>query len=466
MSKRPSLKSQLAAKLGVTNGKPTATEKPADETPFHAFHADADASETPADPWPAPLADEAMHGLAGEVVQTILPQTEADPVALLVQFLTAIGNVIGRTAHFTAEASKHFGNLFCVMVGSTSKGRKGTSWNQVGRLFSEAEQDWFQNRVLGGLSSGEGLIWSVRDPIVIQEPVKEKGHVVGYEDVMKDAGIGDKRAMVLESEFAAVLKVAGREGNTLSTTIRQAWDTGTLRTMTKNSPAKATEAHISIVGHVTKDELRRHLTSTEQTNGFGNRFLWICVQRSKALPDGGYLPHVALEPLIERLHRVIEFASKCGELQRDDESRKLWHEVYPELSEGKPGLLGGMLSRAEAQVMRLAMLYAVLDCSPAIRLEHLTAALALWTYCEESARFLFGAALGDRNADAILDALKRTAGGMTRNDIREVVFSKNIAAPELDRALTLLDDARLAHRRSEETGGRPRELWFAASRPT
>ena len=91
----------------------------------------------------------------------------------------------------------------------------------------------------------------------------------------------------MEQEFASVLKVAEREGSTLSATIRQAWDSGNLRILNKNSPARATGAHISILGHVTKAELLRYLTSTEAANGFANRFLWVCVRRSKCLPEGG-----------------------------------------------------------------------------------------------------------------------------------------------------------------------------------
>ena len=87
-----------------------------------------------------------------------------------------------------------------------------------------------------------------------------------------------------------------REGNTLSTTLRDAWDTGTLRTLTKNSPAVATGAHISIIGHVTELVVRRYLGETEQGNGFGNRFLWVCARRSKKLPFGGNLPARSLLP--------------------------------------------------------------------------------------------------------------------------------------------------------------------------
>ena len=77
-----------------------------------------------------------------------------------------------------------------------------------------------------------------------------------YKTVVIDDGVLDKRLFVIESEFANVLKVMAREGNTLSPVLRRAWDTGDLRTLTKNSPARATGAHISIIGHITRQENR------------------------------------------------------------------------------------------------------------------------------------------------------------------------------------------------------------------
>ncbi|MEW6229964.1 MAG: hypothetical protein AB1700_18055, partial [Bacillota bacterium] len=73
-------------------------------------------------PWPDPPVPEAFYGLAGDIVRTIEPHTEADPVALLVQFLVAFGNAVGRGPHFVAEADRHGLNLFACLVGATAKG--------------------------------------------------------------------------------------------------------------------------------------------------------------------------------------------------------------------------------------------------------------------------------------------------------------------------------------------------------
>ncbi len=99
----------------------------------------------------------------------------------------------------------------------------------------------------------------------------------------------DNRLLIVEGEFSSTLKVLNREGNTLSPVVRNAWDSGDLNTLVKNNPAKATGAHISIIGHITKQELLKHLDETEAANGFGNRFLWVYVDRSKILPEGGRL---------------------------------------------------------------------------------------------------------------------------------------------------------------------------------
>lgn len=415
--------------------------------------------------WPDPIAEEAFHGIAGEIVRTIKPHTEADPVALLLQLLVAFGSVIGRNAYFLAEASRHHTNLFVALVGATSKARKGSSWSQVRRLFHAIDPTWAREHVEFGLSTGEGLIWAVRDPIEKREPIKEKGRVVDYQFVTTDPGVEDKRLLVIEEEFASPLRVMGREGSTLSPVIRTGWDHGDLRTLTKNSPARATGAHISIIGHITRGELLRDLDDTQALNGFGNRFLWICVRRSNCLPDGGSLQDESLWPLTERLGKCVEFARKVERICRDEEARAMWYAVYPELSEGKPGLLGSMIARAEAQVMRLATVYALLDQSAVIRREHLNAALAIWEYAEASARFIFGDSLGNPVADGILKALRQAPDGLTRTEMSSL-FHRNKSAAQISLALATLAENGLARREKRETEGRVEERWFAMTLAT
>jgi uncharacterized protein DUF3987 len=387
------------------------------------------------------LSDAALYGLAGDWIRTIEPHTEASNAALLAQFLVSYGNVIGRTAHFRAEADNHYMNLFVVVVGLSSKARKGTSWGHVVFLFDAIDPDWRASG-RGGLESGEGIIFHVRD------------------GSGSDLGVTDKRLLVVESEFGAPLRIMERTGNTLSPTLRQAWDRGDLEGLTKNSPTRATGAHISTIGHITEYELQQHLNAVEASNGFSNRFLWVCSERSKSLPRGGGLNTVDLQPIVNRLRDAVKFGKRAGELRPNDEAWALWDEVYDELSEGKQGLLGAVTSRGEAQVMRLACCYALLDLSDAITKTHLEAALALWQYCEQSAAFIFGDRLGDPVADRILESLKGCSEGLTRTDISHL-FKRHKSTVEIDGALRSLTKQGRIRSTPEQTTGRPAERFFA-----
>ena len=149
-------------------------------------------------------------------------------------------------------------------------------------------------------------------------------------------------------------------------------------------------------------------------------------------------------------------------MRRDQTAGKVWEQVYGPLSTGRPGLLGAMTSRSEAQAMRLAMVYALLDCADEIGARHLTAALAVWRYAEASAACIFGDSLGDPTADMILDALRQSPEGMTRTDIRDL-FKRHRSASEIDRALGALARCSLAAPSKVETGGRPMEVWTATA---
>jgi hypothetical protein len=418
----------------------------------------SDAATTPrsAEPtWPT-MGDDAYHGLAGDVVREIESFTEADPVAILIQFLTCAGNIIGNRAYHQVEGTRHHANLFSVLVGESSKARKGTSWDRISGIVRLADDRWYSERTKGGLSSGEGFINEVRD-----EYKKWNAKENSWETI--DPGVSDKRLMVSEPEFAGVLAVVERHGNTLSSLMRKAWDGGKLSTMTRGSPLCATGAHISIIGHITIEELRARLTRTDTANGFANRFLFMLVKRSKVLPFGGdALEERVVVNLGGRLKDTISSSSSIGRIGWTSSARDAWKAVYERLSEGQPGLLGAVTSRAEAQSVRLALIYALLDGAANIDLPHIQAALAVWEYAEASAAHIFGASLGDNVADEILRALQHAGReGMTRTAIRDL-FGRHQSGDRVGAALSLLMSRGNAKSGVRQSGGRPTEIWFAA----
>jgi hypothetical protein len=316
---------------------------------------------------------------------------------------------------------------------------------------------WLDTCCKGGLSSGEGLAWEIRDAVMRTNKDGEEVQVVDP--------VLDKRLLAEEREFAQVLSVMRREGSTLSISLRTAWDSHPLNSLTKNSPAKCSEPHISVIGHITEQELRRALDDTSVANGFANRFLFACVTRSKFLPFGSKLDEEAIKAVAQKVLDVFHrFYVDEIEITMDEEASKLWGEVYRELSTGKPGMLGAIIARADAQTKRLALVYAVLDCSDTIKLPHLKAALAVTRYSEDSAAYIFGDALGDHVADEILRTIRAT-GKMSRTDINNL-FARNLTAAKIGAALvTLLEHKRVQRvmqQQSGSKGGRPTEYWMSS----
>ena len=391
--------------------------------------------------WPI-LPQKCLIGLAGEVVNLIAPQSESDPAALLIQFLTFFGNSVGPKPHFRIESTKHHANLFSIIVGQTAKSRKGTSFDNIKAIFERACPVWNERCRATGLSSGEGLIYAVGTAKAKNEPAA-------------------KRLLVFEPEFAKVLRVQFRQGNTLSATLRNAWDGTVMQILTKNNPVRVTGAHVSLVGHVTVDELKRELFDVEQGNGYANRMLFVCARRSRKLPEGGYIGETKLAHIAKQVAAARKFAHNVDEVKRSTKARRLWAKWYNALPES-PGMLGAMTARAEAQVVRLSMIFALLNKSKVVRTQHLKAAIAVWNYCEASVRHIFGTVVGDKIADRIYNALlDAKSEGMSRSDIREL-FSRNLSEEQISRALDLLLEASFARRKTIPTKGRPEERWFSA----
>ena len=400
--------------------------------------------------WPV-MHRAAYYGLAGEVVRSIEPHSEADPVAILLQFLTAFGNAVGSSPYYQVEGDKHRAKLFIVTSGATSKGRKGTALGRIRQLMEIADPDWEQDNIQSGLSSGEGVISHVRDPI------SKLGKDGAIEQV--DAGVTDKRLMLVTEEFAGALRVTERAGNTLSPVLRDAWGTSKLQTLTKNSPIKATDSHISIIGHVTDDELRAVLTRIEMANGFANRFLFARVKRSKLLPHGGHLDYATLQELGEQVAERLRQARTLGRITMTDAAAEAWEKTYADLSGDRPGLLGAILGRADAQVIRIALIYALLDNTEQVDLPHLGAALAVWGFCEDSTTQIWGDMIGDDVADTILAALKAAGlAGMGRTEMSNLL-SRHVSSARITMALESLQRAGKAERMPGPTVGHGEQRW-------
>jgi len=413
---------------------------------------------------PPELGEPAYHGPAGEFLRAVAGYTEATDAAVLAHFLPAVGMLAGPKVHVWSGGPQPARVNVCV-VGPTNTGRKGTSFAPVDLLMGQVcgSEFWSRQRP-SGLSSGEGLIVAVAD----KEEKDEDGNIV-IEPV-------EKRLFVPEQEFSRVLINIGRDGNVLSQVIRSCYDDGNLATLTVN-PRRASGAHILIVGHITQEELKDTLTSLDMANGFGNRFLWFHVRSTKVMPKTQPIPSKAFEPFKAQLRAIFTLGTeqkKDHALKLDAAAEKLWAEVYTNrLRQDLPGLGGAMVARGAPMVVRLALIYALLDClrkkptllvphaldlkSLVIRPEHLNAALAVWDYCEQSAQQLFKNRSGDPLGDKMLQLL--AAGPMTRQELNKHMSNhqKANAGPTLAK---LEAAGRVRKRKESATGaGRPAEVW-------
>jgi hypothetical protein len=393
-------------------------------------------------PWPQ-LAPAALHGLAGEIVRAATINSEADPAAVLATVLAHAGIVAGRGPRVRVTDDFHHARLFCAIVGQSARGRKGTSEAPIRRIWDVAVLSGCEplNWKPGPMSSGEGLIAAIRDGD-------------GQED--GDPGVADKRLFIVEGEFAAPLRAMQRQGNTLSTFIRSAWDGRTLEPLTKGDPIKATDPHIGIVAHITMAELDTLLSKVELFNGFANRFLWFVVRRSKLVPLAAGMSNSDVDRLGREYGARLRAAASLGEMEFSDDARELYCNLYPELTADQSGLYGVVTARAEAQVIRIALTFALLDASPLITTQHVVAAIAVWDYCDGSARYLFGAASVDPTETRILAAL---GGGPKSTTDLHHALGGHAERKELHDALKNLQERGRIDRMDQPTPGRPRTVW-------
>jgi hypothetical protein len=416
---------------------------------------DTGGDHEPIDVVPFPtLHQDALIGLPGKIIDAVAPYTEAHPAAMLVQYLAEYGALIGPSAHVEVDNRRHPARLYPLIVGRTSSGAKGTSYGVARALFRASERadpEAFGAplRRVSGLSSGEGLIQLVRD---------------GNPDNDDDPGVTDKRLLVVEEEFASVLAVMERQGNILPATLRDAWDGNRLQTLTKSAPLCATNPHITVIGHITPGELSLRLSEAQMAGGTMNRFLPIASRRTKLLPDGGNIPREVLAEYGPQIADTVEQGRAAGWTERTPDASRVWRQAYARLRRDRPdGPVATILARAAPQVLRLSLTYALADGSFAVEEVHMTAALALWRYVEDTAVWMFGAHIDSGEVEQLV-AFVAAGGnaGRTKSEISCDLYKRNKPAGEINAALgELMSSGRIREKKDSSGRGRPTIRYFA-----
>jgi hypothetical protein len=371
---------------------------------------------------------EVFHGPLGAAVESIQSYTEADPVGILGCLIAECSALIGRGPQLNVSGLRVAARLFIMLVGPTSEGRKGTAGDNARTIIS-----------MSGVERPEGFL--------------QRGFASGESVVETLATLDDRRAMFRQDEMAGLLVAMNREGSTLSAVIRDLWDGVTIAHTTVAGHKQVDDAHVSVLGHITPEELRERLRPVDYANGLANRFLTLAVHRRQMVAWTGSKP---LDAICAEAAQKLGAKVLAGQVEKTYDLScagfKRWCEIYA----NAPSC--SMLSaRREPQLLRLALVYAVLDGSDTIEVCHLDAALAFWDYVVDSLAWAMPDAKGPTEparASDIRNVIQVAgAAGITLSDIGQA-FSNHLHAKVRDAALDYLERKGEVVKRIVKTSGR------------
>jgi len=388
----------------------------------------------------APKPDPAcLYGLVGDIAKAGSDNTEANPYAVAMSALAYLGTAIGRGPHVCIGDDWHHGNGFFLHVGRSARGRKGTAKKLIQRIakrIKEASEYHAPQIHRGGLSSREGLAFMIHD---------------GYRDGKDEVpAINDKRLMIIESEFANVLHQSKRDGNTLSSALRDSWDGTSIKPAIKGQKMWASNPHITLMGDVTPSELLALMNGRELSNGFANRFLMIWAEGGVKNAFPQFTHTSTVNDLAERIIDVLSFTGADRHAERDtmrmtfspEASKRYATLYYGELNDRSSGeRIAGLLDRRAPVLIRLAMIFALTDKSTVIEVHHLNAAMAWVRYWVDSVKFIFQTAMDEVSTAQVSDVASKIItyltdkGQATRWELTSDCFKNHTSKSQIDQAL-------------------------------
>ena len=388
---------------------------------------------------PRPHSD-CLYGLVGDIARAGSENTEANPYGIAAAAMAYLGVAVGRGPYMSVGDDWNHARLFFVHVGRSSRGRKGTAKKlvikRIAQAVEELQQDLAPQIHTGGLSTREGLALMIHD-----------GWTQGKEEVPP---INDKRLLAVEAEFANVLHQSRRDGNTLSSALRDCWDGTNIRPAIKTSRVWASNPHVGILADITPSELRDLMAARELTNGFANRFIFFWAEGDKINPFPKQTPKDVIEGLANTVADVLRFAGADHHVDRDvrrmelsEDAAKVYARLYRgELRDRSAGeRIAGLLDRRAPMLLRLAMIFALTDETLTIDVQHINAAMAWIRYWVDSVKFIFQSAMDEVEAAAVSDMAEavmqflKKEGKATRTQLTRGCFQGHVTKAQLDKAI-------------------------------
>lgn len=380
--------------------------------------------------------EDCLYGLVGEVARAGSANTEANPFAIAANFMAYMSCAVGRGPYFYLGDTRHHARLFTLHVGRSGVGRKGDATSLIKRIDASLKNSYelVAPKVhSGGLSSREGLIYLVHD---------------GYKDGAKDVEpVTDKRLWVVESEFANVLHQARRDGNTLSAAVRDLWDGASLQPATKTNRLFTTDPHICISGAITPNELMELMAAREMSNGFANRFMIFFAERLRKISFPESTSNETVNELARSVRGIIDFcrtgAVSNARISFTQDARHMYDKLYQgELSDNRYGeRIAGVTERRAPMLVRISMLFALIDMKLKIEPAHINAAIAWIRYLVDSVRFIFASGAEEVDTIEVNDTAEdivnflRLRGETSKTEITRECFNGNKNSDQIDKAI-------------------------------
>jgi hypothetical protein len=320
------------------------------------------------DHFPGPMNEIAFSGVLGECVKFLEEGTDASRVGLLASMVSFCGALMPARTYWHGM---HTSSPYLALVGKQGIGRKGTAMFRVRDALAHAlEPRAVEDIRFEGLASGEALVKALLDR--------------DRETNRNPTGI------LFEEEYESFLAASGREGSTLDSRMRAAFDGKQLSHRKVAERITVAEPYwLSGLVGITPSALRRRYPQENFDNGSGTRWLWLPVQRrdvrvasqepilppelSTALVKA-YQANVKTQPRIDPGPGVEDLLSEYDEYLRS--------EVI--------GTAAKLTVRYGVIALRIALVHAAVSRSKAISRKHVRAAIAMTEYARAGIRFCFG----------------------------------------------------------------------------
>lgn len=386
--------------------------------------------------WPGPTR---------RVCEAFAPHTEAYAAGLAAEYLSGMGAIIGPDVFVKQGPSQHPARINVLLIGESGYGRKGTAHSLIEKVLSEATDEFFPDHVVDGLASGPGLS---RALINLGRQAQTSNRPIDY------------RLWIVEEEAVNILTAGSRGANNMSAVIRKAFDSGSINVHRARSSVVINGAHICIVGHMTEEELRGRLPRVDAINGFMNRFMMIGVKFTEAKTQKAtIIPDATMDEIVNLTVDAIDFTRSYAPLQVgwetgiDDEYDDFRREHIARTKDLR-GAYGAAVRRADTHVLRMATLFAALDRQQKIKGKHLESAIGMWTYAQETARYVFSQPDEHADEDMILAALQMAGPrGLNSQERRRLVGQNYQRLADAERAL--IDQGRIVIREIPSGGTGP-----------